>query len=133
MEWTLITSAVSDWQVFSLSCLEPKMVSIYVIAADIRKLKSTVQSLKYVISTLLRIHQAPTFTRQRQRQKFPDRRTQIGLENHGNNSGRLSFISPSQNNLSTHQLHPSGHTQKTKSLHKGKDYSCHPIQCIQNH
>jgi len=63
MEWTLITSAVSDWQVFSPSHLEPKMVSMYIIAADIRKLKSTVQSLKYVISTLLQIHQAPTFMR----------------------------------------------------------------------
>jgi hypothetical protein len=80
MEWTLITSTVSDWQVFSPSRLEPKMVSMYVVAADIRKLKSAVQSSKYVISTLLRIHQVPTFMRQRQRQKFPNRRTQIGLE-----------------------------------------------------
>jgi hypothetical protein len=80
MEWTLITSAVSDWQVFSPSRLEPKMVSMNVVAAGIRKLKSAVQSSKYVISTLLRIHQAPTFTRQKFRQKFPDRRTQIGLE-----------------------------------------------------
>jgi len=56
MEWTLITSTVSDWQVFSPSRLEPKMVSMYIVAADIRKLKSAVQSSKYVISTLLQIH-----------------------------------------------------------------------------